>query len=279
MITKATSVDVDFLPALGMQIIAGRGYVEGDFEKVRKDTVYSFILNESALKETGLSPEKAVGTKMSLSGRKGEIIGVVSDFHFSSMHERISPLVLFNEEDQHNYIFIKLAPGEINATLAEFKKVCAEVIPHRPFEYKFLDEQYQALYSNEQRMGQICTVFATITIFIACLGLLGLVAFAAAQKTKEIGIRKVLGATSASIVLLITRDYTRLVIIAIVLGIPLSYYVMETFWLGTFEYRTDVGVWPFVSAAIGCLVIAFGTATFQALKAAFINPSETLRSE
>ncbi len=279
MITTATSADIDFIPALGMEMIAGRNFSEADFVKAKTDSLFSFILNETALKELSLDPEKALGTKMTLSGRKGEIVGVVKDFHFSSLHEKISPLVLFNEENQLNYIFVKLTTGDVNNTLDELKRICAEVIPHRPFEYKFMDEQYQALYANEQRMGQICSVFATLTILIACLGLLGLVAFAAAQKTKEIGIRKVLGASAASIVLLIIRDYTRLVIIAIVLGLPLAYYLMETFWLGSFEYRTDMGVWPFVSAAIGCIVIAFGTATFQALKAAFINPSETLRSE
>lgn len=279
MISTATSVDVDFIPALGMEIVAGRNFTEGDFEKVKVDTLFSFILNETAIRELSLNPDQAVGTKMKLSGRKGEIIAVVKDFHFASLHEKISPLVLFNEESQFNNIFIKLNPGDVNKTLEEFKQICGEVIPHRPFEYKFLDEQYEALYSNEQRIGQICTVFATLTILIACLGLFGLVAFSASQKTKEIGIRKVLGATAASIVLLITRDYTRLVIVAIVVALPLAYYTMETFWLGSFEYRTSMGVWPFISASIGCMIIAFGTATFQALKAAFVNPSETLRNE
>ncbi len=279
MITTAMSADVDFVPAMGMELIAGRNFTEADFTKVASDTVFSFILNETALKELSLTPEKAIGTKMSLSGRKGEIIGVVKDFHFASLHEKINPLVLFDEEDALSYIFVKLNAGDFNQSLATIEKICANIIPHRPFEYKFLDEQYQAMYSNEQRMGKICSVFATLTIIIACLGLLGLVAFAASQKTKEIGIRKVLGATSSSIVFLITQDYTRLVLISIVLAIPLAYHMLETFWLGSFVYRTDIGIWPFVSAAIGCMIIAFGTASFQALKAAFINPSETLRNE
>ncbi len=279
MVTTAMDVDTEFIPAMGMEMIKGRNFTEGDAKKVLSDTLYSFVLNEAALKELSIDQEKAVGTKVNLSGRQGEIIGVVKDFHFASFHEKIRPLVLFNEGVQLNYIFIKLNPGDLNSTLAGFKKICTEVTPHRPFEYKFLDEQYQGLYSNEQRMGRICSVFATLTIIIACLGLLGLVAFAASQKTKEIGIRKVLGASVASIVVLITRDYTRLVIIAILLALPLAYFTMEAYWLSSFAYKTSMGVWPFISASIGGVVIAFGTATFQALKAAFINPAETLRSE
>lgn len=280
MITTAMDVDTELIPALDLQLIAGRNFSESDYKKYQTDTVCSYILNETALKELSIDVSKAVGTRVRLSGRKtGDIIGVVKDFHFASLHEKIRPLVLFNEGAQLNYIFVKMAPGNIPETLNTFKKICAEVTPHRPFEFKFLDEQYQALYSNEQRMGHICTVFAVLTIIIACLGLLGLVAFAAAQKTKEIGIRKVLGASAASIVMLITRDYTRLVVIAIVLGLPLAYYAMENYWLSSFAYRTDMGVWPFLSASLGCMIIAFGTATFQSLKAALINPSETLRNE
>lgn len=279
MITTAVDVDFDFVPALGMEIIEGRNFVENDLKRYQTDSICSFIFNESALKELGIDRSKAIGTKATLSGRKGEIVGVVKDFHFASLHEKISPLVLFNQGLQLNYIFVKLNAGDMKSTLEDLKKICTNVIPHRPFEYRFLDEQYQALYASEQRMGLICSVFATFTIVIACLGLLGLVAFSAAQKTKEIGIRKVLGASAISIIMLITRDYTRLVLVAILLGLPLAYYLMETYWLNSFAYRTNIGLWPFLSAALGCIVIAFGTASFQSLKAALINPSETLRNE
>jgi putative ABC transport system permease protein len=282
MVTTAAPVDQDFIPTMGMELSYGRNFTEADFQKSKADTTgnsHSFVLNESALKELLIDPANAVGTKVNLSGRNGEIIGVVKDFHFSSLHEKIAPLVLFNEEEQFNFIFVKLQKGDIKQTLASIKEVCANVIPHRPFEYKFLDEQYTALYSSEQKIGSICSVFASLTIIIACLGLFGLVAFAASQKVKEIGIRKVLGATSQSIVLLITKDYSKLVILSILIGLPLSYYLIENFWLSEFAYRTDIGVLPFIVAAGGCLLIAFGTASYQAIKASMIDPVNALRRE
>jgi len=240
---------------------------------------FSFILNETALKELMIDKEKAVGTKVSLSGRNGEIIGIVKDFHFSSLHEKISPLVLFNEEEQLNFIFVKLQAGNVKETLNSIKEICANVIPHRPFEYKFLDDQYTALYSAEEKIGSICSVFAGLTIVIACLGLFGLVAFAAAQKVKEIGIRKVLGASATSIVLLITKDYGKLVILSILIGLPLAYYLIENLWLSEFAYRTSIGAMPFILASLGCLTIAFGTASYQAIRATMIDPVNTLRNE
>jgi putative ABC transport system permease protein len=237
------------------------------------------VLNESALKELSLALDKAVGTRVNMNGRRGAIVGVVKDFHFASLHEAIRPLVLFNEEEQLQFIFVKLKPGNVADALAALKAICGNVIPHRPFEYEFLDQKYAALYDTEQRMGTISTVFASLAIVIACLGLFGLVAFAASQKTKEIGIRKVMGATASSIVVLITKDYARLVFISIVIGLPLAYWVIEKWFLSNFIYRATIGVWPFAGAAAACLIIAFGTASYQAVKAAFINPTETLRRE
>jgi putative ABC transport system permease protein len=282
MITTAVDVDEDFISAMGMEMVAGRNFNEADLEKTKSDTSrssYSFILNESALHEASINPETAVGTKISLSGRKGEIIGVVKDFHFSSLHEKIAPLVLFDEGYQLNYIFLKLNSGDVKESLSTIKNICANVIPHRPFEYKFLDEQYAAMYTSEQRVGTICSVFAALTIIIACLGLFGLVAFSASQKIKEIGIRKVMGASATSIVVLITKDYSKLVILALIIGLPSAYYLITNLWLSDFAYRTTVGVLPFITAAIGCMVIAFGTASYQAIKASMIDPVKTLRNE
>jgi len=282
MITTGTPVDEEFIPAMGMELVSGRNFNENDLLKAKTDTTggsYTFILNESALKELSIDVDKAVGTRVGLGQRKGEIIGIVKDFHFTSLHEKIAPLVLFPEEEQFNFIFVKLNSGDVKQNLETIKQICANVIPHRPFEYKFLDEQYTALYSSEQKIGAICTVFATLTIVIACLGLFGLVAFAASQKVKEIGIRKVLGATSPSIVLLITKDYSKLVILSIIIGLPLAYYLIENLWLSGFAYRTDIGILPFVAAASGCLIIAFGTASYQAIRASMIDPVNALRSE
>jgi putative ABC transport system permease protein len=282
MITTAVSVDEQFIPAMGMEMASGRNFTEVDLQKAQSDTTrtsFSFILNEAALREASIDPATAVGTKVTLSGRKGEIVGVVKDFHFSSLHEKISPLVLFTQPDELNFIFVKIQPGDIKEALATIKDVCANVIPHRPFEYKFLDEQYQALYTSEQRVGSICSVFAGLTITIACLGLFGLVAFSASQKIKEIGIRKVLGASATSIVLLITKDYGKLVVLALIVGLPLAYFLIENLWLSEFAYRTTIGATPFIIAAVGCLVIAFGTASYQAIRAATVDPVNTLRNE
>jgi putative ABC transport system permease protein len=277
IITTGVSVDDDYIRALNMEIIAGRNFTEGDFKRAASDTVFSFIVNESALSALSVTVEKAVGKKARVSGRQGEIVGVVRDFHFTSLHKPIGPLVMFNDNSQYNYIFVKLN-GDVKTSLENLKSIYSNVVPHRPFEYEFVDQQFEALYSGEQRMGTIFTVFATLAIFIACLGLLGLVSFSASQKTKEIGIRKVLGATATSIVFLISRDYTKLVLIAIAIGIPTAYWMM-TQWLSDFAYKTDIGVWPVLIAALLCVIISFATASYQAIKAAFLNPASTLRSE
>lgn len=279
MLTTAAIIDDGYIPATGLEIISGRNFSEGDLKKMETDTVCSFVLNEVAMTELGLSIDNAVGTTLKMNGRNGQVVGIVRDFHFDSMHEKIKPLVLFVEPWQgYSYYFVKLGSNP-EAALKDLKEVCATLMPHRPFDYKFLNERFAALYNAETKMSGVCSAFAGLAIIIACLGLLGLVAFAAAQKTKEIGIRKVMGASAPGIVMLITKDFTILVMTAIVLGIPLSWYLMEQYWLVNFEYRTDIGPWPFVFAALGCLVVSFGTAGYQAIKASLINPAHTLRNE
>lgn len=281
IMTTAITVDTEFIPAFNMEIIAGRNFTDGDFLKVNADTSRnssSFILNETAIKELYIDPANAIGQRITLSGRSGEIIGIVKDFHFASMREKIKPLVLFNEVDQFDQIFVRMNPEDVRGALAEIKKICQTLVTHRPFEYEFIDQKYAALYDAENRISTIFICFAALAIVIASLGLLGLVSFSAAQKTKEIGIRKVLGATAPGIVLLITKDFTKLILIAIVLGLPISYYLMSQ-WLADFAYKTEIGVGPVVIASLLCMVIAFGTAGFQAIKAALIDPARTLRNE
>lgn len=278
VLVRANAVDPDFIPALNMEVIAGRNFTENDYMRMEKDTVCSFVLNESTVEQLGLTNENAIGTTIDMNNRKGEIIGVVKDFHFAPLQQQIAPLILFTESYQLSTIFIKLKDGDTHKQIANLKSIAATVIPNRPFEYTFLDEEYNAMYANEERMSIVSTTFATLTIIIACLGLFGLVSFSAAQKTKEIGIRKVMGASAAGIVLLITKDFARLVIIAILIAIPVAYWLMEG-WLNDFAYRTDLSVWPFAAAALLAIVIAFGTASFQAIRAALINPVDTLRSE
>jgi len=281
MIVTATSIDAEFIPTLGMEFVAGRNFTEAELRKASSDTTsssFSFIINESAMRELSIDPEKAIGLRVSMNDRKGEIVGVLKDFHFAPLHKKIGPLVLFNQESDYHNIFIKLKSGNITESVSSIKKIYNQLISHRPFEYHFIDQQYSSLYDNEQRMAKINTVFSVLAIVIACLGLLGLVSFSAAQKAKEIGIRKVLGATASSIVLLITKDFTRLVLIALIIGFPVAYWIMEK-WLSDFAYKTEIGLSPALVSSLLCVLIAFGTASYQAVKAALINPADTLRNE
>lgn len=279
MIITAMAIDQGFIPTTGINMVAGRNLNESDMEIYQRDTTNAFILNATAVAELGLDMDKAIGTRLEMNGRKGPIVGVMNDFHFASMHEKIKPLMFFIEPGQYDNYFVKVAAGNTQAALQDLKEVSQTLAAHRPFDYEFLDENFAALYNNEMKMGSVCSAFATLAIIIACLGLLGLVAFAAAQRTKEIGIRKVMGASAPGIIMLITKDFATLVIASIVLGIPLSYYLMEQFWLTNFEYRTTIGVWPFVLAGFGCLFVAFATAGYQAIKASMVNPAHTLRNE
>jgi putative ABC transport system permease protein len=278
IITTGLLVDEEYLPAIGIEPMLGRSFTKEDVERVNRDTVYTFILNEAALAAMAIEKDQAIGKKVRMGDRAGEIIGVVKDFHFASLHRNIGPLVIFPEEQQFSKIFVKLPAGDVANNLEKIQKVYSAVITHRPFEYQFLDQQYEALYVNEQRLGSVFIVFATLAIIIACLGLLGLVSFSAAQKTKEIGIRKVLGATASNIVVLITRDFTSLVLISIAIGLPVAYWIMSQ-WLGAFAYKTEIGIVPLIAASIICIIIALGTAGYQAIKAAFIDPAKTLRNE
>jgi putative ABC transport system permease protein len=281
LMVTAVTVDTAFIPTFGMTLQAGRNFTENDFRHVKADTTNhssAFIVNEMALKALSIDREQAVGTRLRLSGRSGEIVGVVNDFHFASMRKAIEPLVLFDEVEQFNYFFVRLDGRDTKASLKTVERICHQLMPHRPFEYRFVDEQYTALYDAEERMGSVFIGFASLAIIIACLGLLGLVSFSAAQKTKEIGIRKVLGATPVSIVVLVTKDFSRLIVVAIVLGLPLAYYIM-TQWLSDFVYKTEIGVAPLLLAPLLCVIIAFASSAYQALRAAWVDPAETLRNE
>lgn len=278
MILTATSVDPEFIPTIGMELVAGRNYTEADMQLYRSDTTYGFLVNESVVRELGFQPDGILGKKAVVNGRRGEIIGVVKDFHFTSLHEPIGPFVFFNEEDQYNYIFVKLSAGPLQETLTQLKEIFTTVVPHRPFEYQFLDQQYEALYTSEQKLSYLFSAFAVLAMIIACLGLFGLVSFSAAQKTKEIGIRKVMGATASSIVLLITKEYARLILVAIIVSIPFSLWITNLLLQG-FAYKTNIGPTYLAAIAFASLVLALGTASFQAIKASLINPSESMRSE
>ncbi len=273
---KFVVADEDFMPTYQVHLLAGR-----NFSKSFGTDTAAFLLNEAAVKVLGLaSNEKAVGRRFQYGGRKGQIVGIFNDFHFESMHQRILPLVLLMPKDQNDYgrISIKIAGNNVQAAIGNVEKVWRKFLPEIPFEYSFLDQRFQQLYSSEQRQGALFTIFACIAIFIACLGLFGLSAFTITQRIKEIGIRKVLGASANNIVTLISRDFLQLVGVAAIIAFPVAWLAMHR-WLQDFAYRVEISAWLFIAAAVLAALVAFVTIGLQALKAAMTNPVKNLRTE
>ena len=273
---KYVAADPDFTDTYGIRIVAGRGFSR-DFTT---DTT-AFLINEAAVKVLGFkSSEDAIGQNFGYGPRRGKLTGVFHDFHFESMHQRIVPLVLIVPRDEGSYgnISIKISGTDIPAALAQIEKTWKKFLPETPYQYNFLDENFDRLYQSEQRQAKLLTVFSCIAIFIACLGLFGLSAFAISQRIKEIGIRKVLGANVGSIVSLLSKDFLKLVLLAAVIAFPVSWYFMNQ-WLQDFAYRINMPWWIFIIVAVMAVVIAFGTISIQAIKAALTNPTKNLRTE
>lgn len=206
------------------------------------------------------------------------IIGVVKDFHFESLHQEISPIIFFIRKGDYRNISVRISPENIPLTMAFLKEQWSEYRPNYPFDYFFIDENFDELYRSEEKLGQVFGAFALLAIFIACLGLFGLASFTAEKRTKEIGIRKVLGAPVLGIIYLLSKEFTKWVIVANVIAWPLAYFVMQK-WLQNFAYRTNVGLWIFVGAAGVSLVITLVTVSFQSVKAALADPVRSLRYE
>ncbi|MEO6537472.1 MAG: FtsX-like permease family protein [Ferruginibacter sp.] len=273
---KFVSADQDFIPTYGVKVLAGRGFSK-DFAT---DTA-NFLINEAAAKILGFkSYNDALGKDFGYGNRKGKLIGVFNDFHFESMHQKIVPLVLLVPENLNNFnrISVKVSGSNIAAALLFVENTWKKFLPETPYQYTFLDESFEKLYQAEGRQKTILTIFACLAIFIACLGLFGLSAFAITQRIKEIGIRKVLGATVGNIVGLLSKDFLKLVAIAAVIAFPLAWFAMNK-WLQDFAYRINISWWVFVAAGIIAAVIAFATVSLQAIKAAAANPVKSLRAE
>lgn len=274
---KLVAVDYDFIPTYGMQMAAGRNFSR-DFGT---DTL-NFVLNEAATKVLGWNQASdAVGKGFKYGNIKGSIIGVVKDFHFESMHQAILPMVLEMfppRRSFYNNLSVKISGNNITGALAYLEATWKKYMPGIPYQFSFLDENFDALYQSEQRQGNLFTSFACIAIFIACLGLFGLSAFAITQRIKEIGVRKVLGADVGSIVTLLSKDFLILVLIAAGIAFPIAWYAMNH-WLKDFAYRVNMQWWVFGLAALGAALVALITVSFQAIKAAVTNPVKSLRSE
>jgi putative ABC transport system permease protein len=270
------NTDEEFFEIYGIELLAGRFFSE-EFET---DPQSAFILNEAAVKKFDWgTPENALGMKIGFrSSSEGQVVGVVKNFHFESLHSDIAPVVLTHRPSGLNYISIKLSTRNIRDHIAHIENSWNALIPNRPFEFYFLDQDFDRQYRADERVGRTFGTFSGLAIFIACLGLFGLAAYSAEQRTKEIGIRKVLGASVASIIKVLSIDFLKLVLLANVLAWPIAYVAMAK-WLEDFAFKTSVGVGIFPLAAAVALMIAFLTVGFQAVKAALSNPVETLRYE
>lgn len=269
------TVDHDFIRTLDMEIVAGRGFSR-DFFTDRKN----FILNEAAARAFGWpDPQSAVGKRFKVGGlEQGVIIGVVKDFHYRSLHEKIAPLVLWPDPAVFSTIYVRLKPGHIADTLAFLKEKWRSLLPSHTFDYSFLDDDYRRLYEADNRLLEIVGIIAVIAILIACMGLYGLGVFSAGQRTKEIGIRKVLGASVAEITLMLAAEFTAWVALANILAWPLAWYMMNR-WLEDFAYRVSISPWTFPAAGILALVIAILTVGYRAFRAAAADPVQSLRYE
>ena len=282
MNTRGNRIDDEYVKANGLEIIAGsdlnkQDVLDADKEDYTK-SYYHYIINESAAKALGWTPGEAIGKKMFLGEqRPGEVKAVVKDFHFASLHNPIEPLVLF-PGGWGSTLIVKVSGQDLSQTIAFLQKKWKQVAPHRPFEYRFMDDDFNKLYDSEIRTAKVFNIFSAIAILLACLGLFGLSAYSAKQRIKEIGIRKVLGASAGNITLLLSNSFIKLVLVAFVIACPIAWFVMDK-WLQDFAYRINISWWMFVLAGILAVLIAVITVSFQAIKAAVANPVKSLRTE
>ncbi len=262
-------VERNFLQVMGIQLLEGKGFTGSPSDSA------NFILNETAVKLTGI--KNPVGKRLKLLETDGTIIGVVKDFNTASFKERIEPTIIYFEP-QGRQLYVKTTGKNAAKAIAAASRLWNQYNSGFPFEYNFLDEQYAMLYKTDQRTGILFNIFSTIAIFISCLGLLGLATYTAQIMTREIGIRKVLGASVTSIITLISKDFLKLVVIAIAIGSPIAWWAMNK-WLQSYVYRIDLTWWIFLAAGVLAIGIALITISFQSIKAAMANPVKSLGSE
>jgi putative ABC transport system permease protein len=270
LIMHEISIDKDFISFFKIKMLQGASFTGSPI-----DTAH-FILNEAAIKETGI--KNPIGKRFSMHGIKGTIIGVVKDFHYASMREKITPAVFYYHPQYFNRMYVRIAGNNPSKAIAAAEKQFKQYNGQYPFGYAFLDENFDYIYKGESRQAVLFDYFSGIAIFISCLGLLGLAAYTAQVRTREIGVRKVLGASVSSITTMLSMDFLKLVLIAIVIASPLAWYAMNK-WLQDFAYRINIQWWVFVIAGVLAVLIAFATISYQAIKAALMNPVKSLRSE
>jgi hypothetical protein len=262
----------DFIRTMGIQLLQGR-----DFSPAYGDKENGFLVNEAAVQRFGF--KNPLGQTLRLEGgEQGPIIGVVKDFHLSSLHDQVEPVIIELAEKGWGTIIVRTEAGKTQQALTALGSICKELNPSFPFSYRFADKEYEALYKSEQMIGSLSKGFAFLAILISCLGLLGLAMFTASQRTKEIGIRKVLGASVARVFILLSGEFLKLVLTAFVIAVPFSWWMVHQ-WLGSYAYRTPLSWWIFAAAGVAALLIALLTVSAQAIKAATANPVKSLKTE
>ncbi len=279
---NALPVDLDFIKTMKMRLLTGRDFQKSDFATMDTSNNYSnfqqtYIINEALAKKIGWSPQEAIGKTMK-KNLPGKVVGVVKDFNFSSLHNQIGPLLIFLDRDFSREFMLRINGNDIPGTLSRLESEWKQRIANNPFTYHFLDEAYNKLYINEQRSSALFAIAAGIAIVLACMGLFGLAAFTTIQRTKEIGIRRVLGAGTANIVLLVSKNFLQLVSIAILVAVPLSWWLASK-WLQDFAFRISVHAYIFIATGIITILIVLCTVGFHAARAALSNPVKSLRSE
>jgi putative ABC transport system permease protein len=266
------AIGPDFMQTMKLQLVAGRSFPsDGSFDSL------GYIVNETAVKLMGY--KDPVGKPVFLGKQQGHIIGVVRDFHFRSLHDPIQPLILgMGKNNWYSTILVRTESGKTKVALEGLKKLCKELNPEFPFSYKLSDEEYASLYKSDEVIGRLSVIFAGLAIVISCLGLLGLSIFTASQRVREIGVRKVLGASVGSLFALLSKEFLALVALAFAIAAPLGFWAMDT-WLGNFAYRAPIAWWVFGIAGLLAVFIAMATVCIQAFRTANANPVVSLRSE
>lgn len=265
--------DTNYIPFYKLKLLAGRNITQSD-------TTREFVINETYMKFLGYQdPQKILGQEMEIDSIRYPIVGVVKDFHTQSLHNALQPICISTEKENMGMISLKLDPHQnMQQNLAAVEESWKQIYPGHKFEYMFLDEAIARFYESEQRVSKLMSMATAIAIILSCLGLFGLASYAATQRTREIGIRKVLGATVNTIVVMLSKDFVKLVLIAFVLAVPVSYLIADH-WLKDFAFRVSISAWLFIVAAAGAVVIALLTVSYHAIRAALANPADSLRSE
>jgi len=275
VVIKDLPVDYDFLDTYKIQMVEGRKFKK----EITTDDSTAFILNEAAVAAIGwASPDAAINQRFEYRERKGHIVGIMKNIHFESLHNRIPPVVIYINEQSSRFLSIKLKSQDIRETVRDIERVYADFSPTTPIIYGFLDDRFDQLYNDEVKRSTLFTIFSFLAIFLACLGLFGLASFTVAQRNKEIGIRKVLGASAQQIVYLLSKQFMWLVVISFSIAFPLAYYLMND-WLENFAYRIPFDFMPYLFAALISISIALITVSLQTYKAALSNPVVALKDE